>query len=346
MRGLAQFVMGGRYRALLVAMASSGSLLFGWIGAAVVGLVTLRRGYAEGFQLLLWALLPALLATQLTGDSSQLALLLGTGALAMLLRATVSLSLAALGSAAVALLTGLGLLLFGESLLAELARLFEEFFNAVAEQARQSGSDRVRLQPPTQLQLAGMMGTANGALSFLCLALARYWQAALYNPGGFGAEFRQLRFPPALVGAIALAALGIAALGLSYRSWAAALLLPLTVAGFALLHARARQRGQSRFWLGGLYVAWVVFDAVKLALLALVAVDALVDFRRRWGLPPAGGTAEPGDSDAGQDGPAERGGDGAGEGDPEDRGGGGAGQDDAGPPGGRDDERDPGDRDH
>ena len=183
MRGLAQFVMGGRYRALLVAMASSGSLLFGWIGAAVVGLVTLRRGYAEGFQLLLWALLPALLATQLTGDSSQLALLLGTGALAMLLRATVSLSLAALGSAAVALLTGLGLLLFGESLLAELARLFEEFFNAVAEQARQSGSDRVRLQPPTQLQLAGMMGTANGALSFLCLALSRYWQAALYKIG-------------------------------------------------------------------------------------------------------------------------------------------------------------------
>ena len=24
----------------------------------------------------------------------------------------------------------------------------------------------------------------------LCLMLARYWQASLYNPGGFGREFR------------------------------------------------------------------------------------------------------------------------------------------------------------
>jgi len=305
MRGLAEFVMGGRYRAMLVAMASSGSLLFGWIGAAVVALVTLRRGYAEGLQLLLWALLPALLATYLTGDSSQVALLGGTGALALLLRGTVSLSLTVLGTAAVALVTALALLFFGQALLAELARLFEEFFLSVAQQAREGGGEELRLRPPTQVQLAGMMGAANGALSFLCLALARYWQAVLYNPGGFGAEFRALRFPPALVAGLLAVAMGIAALGISYRNWAAALLLPLTVAGFSLLHARVKLRGQGSFWLGGMYVAWLVFDAVKLALLALVAVDAALDFRRRWGLTkpprPPQDTGERGDDDRDDD---------------------------------------------
>jgi small subunit ribosomal protein S18 len=55
MRGLARFAMTGRYRALLIAMASSGSLLFAWVGAAIVALVTLRKGFREGFWLLLWA---------------------------------------------------------------------------------------------------------------------------------------------------------------------------------------------------------------------------------------------------------------------------------------------------
>jgi hypothetical protein len=60
------------------------------------------------------------------------------------------------------------------------------------------------------------------------------------------------------------------------------MLLPLTIAGFALLHARARFRGQSSFWLGGIYAAWLVFDAAKLALVGLVLVDSVMDFRRRW----------------------------------------------------------------
>jgi hypothetical protein len=290
-RGLASFAMSGRYRALLVAVASSGSLLFGWIGAAVVALVTLRKGYGQGLWVLLWALLPALLLSSVTGDSSAVALLVGTAALALVLRAAVSLPLAALASAGVAALTGLGLLAFGQELLAELVRVFEEFFRAVQNQAQRSGeATGLVLRPPNALQMAGMMGTANGGLSFLCLVLARYWQAALYNPGGFGEEFRALRFPPSLVGGLALAALALSYAGLSYRSWAAALMLPLTIAGWSLLHARARHRGQGSLWLGALYLLWLVFDAAKLALVGLVIADALVDFRQRWAR-HGGGTA-------------------------------------------------------
>jgi len=291
MRGLANYAMSGRYRALLIAVASSGSLLFGWIGCAVVALVTLRQGFREGAWLLLWALLPAVVLTRLTGDSSFLALLLGTSVLAATLRVTVSLPLTALCTTAVAMLTGLGLLAFGEALLAELARVFEEFFRQLAQQSQQrDAATAIVLQPPTQLQLAGMMGTAIGTLSFLCLTLARYWQAALYNPGGFGQEWRALRFPPTLVFALLVAAIALASAGLSFRSWAAALLLPLTIGGFALLHAHARKRGSSTTWLTTLYIVWLLLDVAKLALVGLVAADALLDFRARWrrqGGPPA-----------------------------------------------------------
>ena len=63
MRGLAEFIMRGRWQALAVAVLGAGSLLFGWLSAAAVALVTLRKGVTDGSWLVLWALLPALLAT-------------------------------------------------------------------------------------------------------------------------------------------------------------------------------------------------------------------------------------------------------------------------------------------
>ncbi|WP_414979278.1 hypothetical protein [Congregibacter sp.] len=274
--------MSGRYRALLLAVASSGSLLFAWIGAAVVALVMLRKGSREGLWLVLWASLPALLVTRVSGDSSALAMLLGTAVLALVLRASMSLALTAVASAGVALVTGLGLLAFGQSMLAELSALFAQFFAALETQTLEAGGESLGLQPPTLPQLAGMMGTANGALSFLCLALARYWQAELYNPSGFGSEFRELQLPKTLVWALVLAAVSLSAAGLAFRSWGAAMLLPVTVAGFALLHARARHRGQGSFWMSGIYVAWLVFDAAKLGLVGLVLADTMMNFRHRW----------------------------------------------------------------
>ena len=300
MRGLASFAMHGRFRALLLVVASAGSLLFAWIAAAVLALVTLRKGYQEGLWLLLWASLPGLVLAQVTGDSSALALVLGTALLAQALRATVNMALTALLSAAVAVLTGVLLLGFGEPMLDEMSRIFARLSLALEEQAGPGQGGALALAP-SRVQLAGMMGAVNGVLSFLCLALARYWQAALYNPGGFGTEIRALRFPPALVWVLGIGALAIAAVDIQWRSWASALLLPLTIAGFALLHARARYRGQGSFWLSGIYVAWLVFDAAKLALVGLVLMDALLDLRSRWARAGQTPTAPPGEaSDAGQ----------------------------------------------
>ena len=295
MKSLASFVMSGRYRALLVAMASSGSVLFCWIGAAVMALVTLRRGPAQGFWILMWASLPAIVVTRVSGDTTPLALLVGTFALALVLRLSVSFALAVLASALVGIVTGLLTLAFGGFMLEQLAAVFADFVRALQE-ANSRGE--VALVVPTVTQLAGMIGAANAALSLLCMILARYWQAALYNPGGFSTEFRALRFPVGVMAALVMAALALSSMGLVYRSWALSLLIPVSAVGFALMHAWAGVRGRGAVWLSAMYVAWVLFDAAKLALVGLAVVDAWVDFRRRW---LAGG--KNGDND---DGPPEQ----------------------------------------
>ncbi len=112
--------------------------------------------------------------------------------------------------------------------------------------------------------------------------LARYWQAALYNPGGFGEEFRALRYPPALAMGLALGVIAVASLGAEYRTWAMIGAVPLTFAGVALVHARVKHRGQGTGWLVGFYLAWLFFDPVKLVVVFAAIADSWLDFRQRW----------------------------------------------------------------
>lgn len=113
MKSLAEFVMRGRLQALLVTLAGAGSLMFCWISAAVIALVTLRRGVGQGAWLLMWALLPAGVLLYAFGDSGPLVLLIGTSVLALILRGTVSLHLTVLAGIAVGGVTGLALIAFG-----------------------------------------------------------------------------------------------------------------------------------------------------------------------------------------------------------------------------------------
>ncbi len=123
MKGLAEFVMRGRLQALLVTVAGAGSLLFCWISAAALALVTLRKGAGSGAWLFMWALLPAGTLLYVFGDSGPLALLAGTMVLALVLRATVNLPLAVLAGVGVGVATGLAMLAFSGAYLDQLVDL-------------------------------------------------------------------------------------------------------------------------------------------------------------------------------------------------------------------------------
>jgi hypothetical protein len=139
-------------------------------------------------------------------------------------------------------------------------------------------------------QVAALLATGNAVIALLSLLLGRYWQAALYNPGGFGGEFRELRLPTGAVIAMALAAAALWWMGPDWRVWSAAAVMPLTIVGFALVHAYAARANKGVTWLTLMYVLWIVLDPVKWVWVGCVLVDAFADFRARWASPSGKGS--------------------------------------------------------
>lgn len=290
MRGLAEFVMRGRWQALAVAALGAGSLLFGWVSAAAIALVTLRKGVSDGSWLTLWALLPAGLTAYFSGDSGSVLLLLGTWVLAAVLRVSVSLALAVLVSAVVGYLSGFTLLWLSGDFLQQLAEVFDAVLSQLEASLDSQSNVEAVLNRPSAPQIAGMLAAGNSGIAVLSLLLGRYWQALLYNPGGFKREFHALRLPPQwTLGLVVItASLWFVEPGLS--GWAAIAAVPLMFCGFALAHARAGASGQGTGWLTAFYVLWLVLDPVKVALIAVVVIDAFINFRARWQQRGAGGS--------------------------------------------------------
>ena len=296
MKGLAEFAMRGRLQALLVIVAGAGSLLFCWISAAVLALVTLRKGASAGAWLFMWALLPAGTMVYVFGDIGPLALLAGTLLLALVLRNTVNLPLTVLAAVGIGVVVGLVMLAFFGAYLDQMVTFFSEFLDNLEQGLVQSG-DAMEFPRPVASQIAGMLGAGTAMMSVVCLLLARYWQAALYNPGGFGVEFRALYYPAAVSSVLVLAALGLSSLGVQYRTWAVICLLPLTFAGLALVHARIAARGHGTGWLTGFYIAWLIFDPIKLLVVFFAIADSWVNFRQRWSKGPGTQVSRRDDSD-------------------------------------------------
>ena len=145
-----------------------------------------------------------------------------------------------------------------------------------------SVEERGRLESLLVPVLTGLLAALLQIVTLLSLMLGRYWQAALYNPGGFGSEFRALRFPPMLAMLLLVGMLLGPNLGAQLAVLTPLCSVPLVFAGLALMHGLVAQGRLPRFWLVGLYVTLVLFMQVIYPLLAVLAiVDSLFDFRGR-----------------------------------------------------------------
>lgn len=283
MRALAELIMRGRMQATLVVAGSAALPLLFWLSAAAGSLVLLRRGFSDALGIVSWAMLPALVWWYF-GDPSISMVLLGSLALAALLRASESWVRVMLASVALGLVYGLVLgSAFGDfidAVAAELQKLMPQMLGELHRQL--PAEERARLDALLAPVLTGLFAATLQVASLLCLMLARYWQAALYNPGGFGREFRVLRLP------LALSLLLVAGMLLGPRLGVQAAMLtplcsvPLFFAGLALLHGLVAQGRLAGFWLVGLYVTLLLFTQLIYPLLVVFAVvDSLIDFRGR-----------------------------------------------------------------
>lgn len=277
MRAIAELIMRGRMQATLVVASCAFLPVFFWISAAAGSLVLLRRGAKDAFGVLVWALLPLGIWWHLGSPNVPLAVV-GTLVLAQVLRSTgswtwVLLSSVVLGIAFIEVLNGV----FPE-FIAELTKLFGEFAAWGAANAQKGAELPAGFEASILGAVPGMAGSSLQLMCLLCLMLARYWQAALYNKGGFGLEFRALRLQPIAAIALLLGIFLAASPKVQLVQLAPIFTVPLLLAGIALGHGLVKIRRMSAGWLVLLYVAVVAFGN----LICLLAVlDSLFDFRGR-----------------------------------------------------------------
>lgn len=293
MRAIADFIMRGRMQATLVVAISAVMPLLFWLGAAAGSLVLLRRGFQDAKSVLALGLLPALAWWLLGSDHDPRALLvlLGSATLAQVLRSSESWIRVLLVSIALGLVYAVVLgAVFRphiEGMAQELSKVLPMALGDLYQQL--SVEERARLSALLPPVLTGLIAAMLQIVSVLCLMLGRYWQALLYNPGGFGREFRAVRIPrgPALL------LLACMLVGPNFGTQLAMLTplcsVPLLFAGLALIHALVAAKRLARFWLVGLYVTLLVFMQLIYPLLVVLAiVDSLIDFRGRLASKDAG----------------------------------------------------------
>jgi hypothetical protein len=283
MRAMANFIMRGRVQATLIVAGCAALPLLFWLSAAAGCLVLLRRGLSDAMGVLAWALLPALVWWYY-GDPRILMVLIGSLGLATLLRASESWVRVLLVSVAMGLVYALILgVVFREPIEAmalELEKLLPRILEGLYQQL--SVEERARLGALIAPVLNGLIAALLQIVSVLCLIVGRYWQALLYNPGGFGREFRAVRLPRVA----ALVLLVCMLVGPNFGPQMAMLTplcsVPLVFAGLALMHGLVAEKRLARFWLVGLYVTLLMFmQLIYPLLVALAIVDSLIDFRGR-----------------------------------------------------------------
>jgi len=283
MRALADFIMRGRMQAIVVVAGSAALPMLFWLCAAAGSLVLLRRGLNDALGVLVWAVLPAL-AWWYFGDPRTLLVLLGSFGLALLLRNQNSWKRVMLCSVGLGLLYAWALgMVFGEPIAAlatELQKVLPDMLSDAYQQL--SVEEQARLGALLTPVLTGLLAALLQITTLLSLMLGRYWQALLYNPGGFGLEFRALRFTPVPAMLLLAGMLLGPSLGVQVAMLAPLCSVPLVFAGIALVHGLVARNRMSRFWLVGLYVTLVLFMQLIYPLLAVLAiVDSLFDFRGR-----------------------------------------------------------------
>ena len=230
----------------------------------------LRKGLREAAFVFAWGVLP-LAAWAMIGDVVPIILLFGITGLAWLLRETESWEFTFLAAIAIGVVIEVYL------------RLQPALLDGVFQQL-QPVFQQNNLQGMEVEQIRETMTTVIGSvymfLSIVLTMLARWMQAALFNPGGFQIEIHQLRIKQK----VALILLGFMLLSsfeiLIPQAWVLYFMLPLVFSGVGLVHAVVAKRKMSSMVLVVFY-ALLMLPVVIQVVVLLALVDSWYDFRAR-----------------------------------------------------------------
>lgn len=293
LRSLAGFVMRGRAEA--VAAVAGFTLLslavpfLSLLSSASLALLALRKGVLES----LWVTLASgcivvFFGVMLIGSFQSalvycLLLWAPVWSIAILLRETGQMVLAM----EACLMLGIVAVLAIYGLVSDPSVFWTESLQSLAKPLMENAQSDVDVEQMKQglaffsHYMSGIVVAGSITSLVLALLIARWWQAELFNPGGFRQEFVSLRFHalPTYLGLAALT-VSVAAEGLlSEFAWNVDLVffLLFAVGGFSILHTLLSNK---KLWLTIIYIALFFIPHVLLPIALLGLSDVWVNWRR------------------------------------------------------------------
>ncbi|MDN3524272.1 hypothetical protein QWY79_03200 [Halomonas sabkhae] len=277
---VARWLMQGLPQAMLGAAVSTVVPWLFWLGAAIAALMTLRKGLASALPVIIAAAIPAGWWWS-QGDVVPLSSILLVTLMAVVLRARMrwseALIVGALGSALMIQAGSFTPPGSSEALLEQLRQGAPQIATMLDDLASQ-GVDTREL---ADLLMGGVTGLVVLLMAVACLALARSWQAGLYNPGGFREEFHALRLSPREL--LVLLGVGVAGVVLDMPGLGMLIWIPLLIAGIALVHGFIGLKGMHGIWLGVFYVMLIFTWPMILIVLLVALLDSFANIRARIG---------------------------------------------------------------
>lgn len=295
MRGIAKLAMRGPVPAALLAAAFAyAGLMFAPSlvpSAAIVALVVLRHGLAEGLKTAAFASATVAAVALLTFGKLGLAALVVIAPWGPIVASAWILAATGNPGRAVALL-GVFAVVFAASVrqsVPDIDAFWRERLEALGESVKAQGGHF--LTGEEIATFAGLVHPGTVGAVTLCLVgalmLARWWQSVLYRPGAFGEEFRALCLPrwvfPVGVAASVAAwlARGAGTGGSLLGDVGLVLVLLFSIQGLAIAHERVHATGGRKGWLVGMYIVLGLVPHVGITALAAAGVaDVVTDFRR------------------------------------------------------------------
>ena len=290
---LARLILKGPSQAALVAatLAILGILLipFVWLSGAAIGLVALVKDSRQTLLVLgMTAAGTAVFASLIFATPSML--------LYFLLAAWLPVWLAAYVLRTITLATSLQLI-SGLSLLAiaglyaffpDMGEYWREPMDLMVQQLNEQSQGELSLEVLQDVEdlaikmIPGLLVCSVLFGTMISLFLARWWQSVIFNPGGFGQEFKALNLGK-VTAIIAILIVVIVALAGS-ELWYAMLLVVLalyTTQSVSVLHAVFDGKRLNKVWLYLIYLVMFFSPEVAAMMILLGISDAWIDFRRR-----------------------------------------------------------------
>lgn len=296
MKSLAAYIMSGRIQAMGVAMGFTVAsmvvpTIFAYFSAATIALVALRHGLKEALlpfiaslvvlSAILWSLDQIVLELRVVYFVLTAVFFGQLLVLAETIRVFRSLSLTMIIAVAMAALSILGFhITVGDTGQWWMSVIQGLDTGAVQQQdvvkKEQFYAEMEQFAP----YVTGFVAAAFVMQSLLCLFLARWWQALLYNPGGFGKEFCELQLGRKFAFAIALvvipALLGMGQLSVIATDIAVAVTVLYLLQGLSVVHVLFQVKKLPAGILYGIYGFVVIFMSPSLFLAAPAIVQYIV----------------------------------------------------------------------